>query len=111
MNKYEEKLKQLDEKKRLLDLQKQKILNHYRRDNRAFDNKRKIVAGALLISGAEKDLSLRKALLKVISTASERDSNLFTELKELYAEKKNDDAKAVNVDEVKPDNDSSKLVK
>lgn len=108
MNKYEEKLKQLDEKKRLLELQKQKILSHYRRDNLAFQTKRKIVAGALLISGAEKDPSLRKALLKVISTASQKDSTLFTELKELYSEKKNDEAKPTNVDEVKPENDSPK---
>ena len=111
MNKYEEKLKQLDEKKRLLELQKQKILNHYRRDNKAFDTKKKIIAGALLISGAEKDLSLRKALLKVISTASERDSSLFTELKEFYSEKKNDEAKPANADEEKPENDSPKTDK
>lgn len=111
MNKYEEKLKQLDEKKRLLDLQKQKILNHYRRDNRAFETRRKIVAGALLISGADKDPSLRKALLKVISNADSKDVSLFTELKELYSEKKNDEAKPANAQEVKPENDSPKTDK
>jgi len=105
MNKYEEKLKQLDEKKRLLELQKQKILSHYRRDNLAFQTKRKIVAGALLITGAEKDHALRKALLKVISNADSKDVSLFTELKERYSENKNDEAKPANAEEVKPEND------
>lgn len=111
MNKYDEKIKELEEQQKTLAARKQKLLNFKRKNTRAFETKRKIVAGALLISGAEKDLSLRKALLKVISTASQKDSTLFTELKELYTEKKNDETKPANTEEVKPDNDLPKVDK
>lgn len=108
MNKYDEKIRELEKQQKILAARKQKILNFKRKNTRAFETKRKIVAGALLISGAEKDPSLRKALLKVISNADSKDVSLFTELKELYSEKKNDEAKPANAEEVKSENDSPK---
>lgn len=111
MNKFEEKLKQLEEQKSVLEARKQKILNLYRGNTRAFETKRKIVAGALLISGAEKDLSLRKSLLKVISTATSKDASLFTELNRLYSDYNNSEVNLVFPVKLKAEIDSSQSEK
>lgn len=108
MNKFEEKLEQLDKKKKAIEAEKIKILNRMKQQETGRDSRRKFVTGALLLKGAEDDVSFRRTLLRLIETASERDKTLFNELVEKYNTKKPDEVKPVEDDSMKTDVESSK---
>ncbi len=108
MNKFEEKLEQLNKKKKAIEAEKVKILSRMKQQETGRESRRKFVTGALLLKGAEDDLSFRRILLRLIETANERDKSLFNELVEKYNTKKPDEVKPVKDDSVKSDVDSTK---
>ena len=77
---YTERLKRLEQRAELIKEQTKELKKVAAKQNRKLIDKRKIVIGALLISQSKTEVYARKALIKLVECADEKDKALLREL-------------------------------
>lgn len=74
---YTERLKRLEERAEQIKEQTKELKKITIKQNRKLIDKRKTVVGALLISQSKKEVYARKALIKLVECADEKDKELL----------------------------------
>lgn len=77
---YTERLKRLEKRAEQIKEQTKELKKVATKQSRKLIDKRKIVIGALLISQSKTEVYARKALIKLVECADEKDKELLREL-------------------------------
>ena len=77
---YTERIERLEKRAEEIKEQAKDLKKLAAKQNRKLIDKRKIVIGSLLISQSKKEVYARKALIKLVECADEKDKQLLKEL-------------------------------
>ena len=77
---YTERIERLEKRAEEIKEQAKDLKKLAAKQNRKLIDKRKIVIGSLLISQSKKEIYARKALIKLVECADEKDKELLKEL-------------------------------
>lgn len=77
---YTERIERLEKRAEEIKEQAKDLKKLAAKQNRKLIDKRKIVIGSLLISQSKKEVYARKALIKLVECADEKDKELLREL-------------------------------
>ena len=77
---YTERIERLEKRAEEIKEQAKDLKKLAAKQNRKLIDKRKIVIGSLLISQSKKEVYARKALIKLVECADEKDKDLLMEL-------------------------------
>ncbi len=77
---YTERIERLEKRAEEIKEQAKDLKKLAAKQNRKLIDKRKIVIGSLLISQSKKEVYARKALIKLVECADEKDKELLKEL-------------------------------